>query len=65
MANFSKFWKLAKWGKTNANTIPNLPLVSDLETQEKLAKAFEEETKAFSEQFFPEVLVPEPTPANS
>ena len=65
MASSSKFWKLAKWGKTKANTTPDLPLVPDLETQEGLAKTFEEKTKAFSEQFFPDALVPEPTPANS
>ena len=65
MASSSKFWKLAKWGKIKANTIPNLPLVPDLETQEGLAKIFEEKTKAFSEEFFPDALVPEPTPANS
>ena len=64
MASSSKFWKLAKWGKTKANTTPDLPLVPDLETQEELAKTFEEKTKAFSEQFFPDALVPEPTPAN-
>ena len=65
MASSSKFWKLAKWGKAKANTTPDLPLVPDLETQEGLAKTFEEKTKAFSEQFFPDALVPEPTPANS
>ena len=64
MANFSKFWKLAKWGKTKVNIIPNFSLVSDLETQEGIAKAFEEKTKAFLEQFFPDALVPKSIPAN-
>ena len=59
LASSSKFWKLAKWGKTKANRTPDLPLVPDLETQEGLAKTFEEKTKAFSAQFFPKALTPE------
>ena len=61
LASSSKFWKLAKWGKSKANKTPDLPLVPDLETQEGLAKSFEEKTKSFSAQFFPEALVPEPS----
>ena len=61
LASSSKFWKLAKWGKTKANRTPDLPLVPDLETQEGLAKTFEEKTIAFSVQFFPKALVPEPS----
>ena len=60
LASSSKFWKLAKWGKSKANKTPDLPLVPDLETQEGIAKTFEEKTKAFSQQFFPKALVPEP-----
>ena len=55
LASSSKFWKLAKWGKSKANKTP------DLETQEGLAKSFEEKTKSFSAQFFPEARVPEPS----
>ena len=61
LASPSKFWKLAKWGKSKANKTPDLPLVPDLETQEGLAKSFEEKTKSFSAQFFPEARVPEPS----
>ena len=60
LASSSKFWKLAKWGKSKANKTPDLPLVPDLETQKGIAKTFEEKTKAFSQQFFPKALVPEP-----
>ena len=60
LASSSKFWKLAKWGKSKANKTSDLPLVPDLETQEGIAKTFEEKTKAFSQQFFPKALVPEP-----
>ena len=62
LASSSKFWKLAKWGKSKANKTPDLPLVPDLETQEGTAKTFEEKTKAFSQQFSPKALVPEPSP---
>ena len=62
LARSSKFWKLAKWGKSKANKTPDLSLVPDLETQEGTAKIFEEKTKAFSQQFFPKALVPEPSP---
>ena len=65
LASSSKFWKLAKWGKTKANRTPDLPLVPDLETEEGLAKTFEEKTKAFSAQFFPKALVPEPSTESS
>ena len=60
LASSSKFWKLAKWGKSKANKTPDLPLVPDPETQEGIAKTFEEKTKVFSQQFFPKALVPEP-----
>ena len=60
LASSSKFWKLAKWGRSKANKTSDLPLVPDLETQEGIAKTFEEKTKAFSQQFFPKALVPEP-----
>ena len=36
-----------------------------METQEGLAKTFEEKTKAFSAQFFPKALVPEPSTESS
>ena len=65
LASSSKFWKLAKWGKTKANRTSDLPLVPDLETQKRLAKTFEEKTKVFSAQFFPKVLVPEPSTESS
>ena len=58
LASSSKFWKLAKWGKTKANRTSDLPLVPDLETQEGLAKTFEEKTKAFSAQFVAVRTVP-------
>ena len=48
LASSSKFWKLAKWGKSKANKTSDLPLVSDLKTQEGLAKRFEKKTKSFS-----------------
>ena len=60
LASSSKFWKLAKWGKSKANKTPDLPLVPDPETQEGIAKTFEEKTKAFSQQFFPKALVLRP-----